>query len=392
MPAPLPPVPRRLAWLHFWNDFTLDFLTPLLPGSVGVAWLGLMEGVADAIGQALRLVTGRASDRSGRRVPWVIAGYSANAVFRPLAGIGMLLAWPWWIVACRIGDRVGKGLRSSAADALVADWVDPAQRPWAYSVMRTSDHAGATAGALTAALVAWVVGEHLHADLGWAVLGLALPMLIMLTLLRGLRDQPAHAPASAAAAPGWWPRERAVRWPLAVVGVASLGAKVSPLLVLVQVAGWGDAQRIAWAPWLVCLGWAALSLAQTVAASFAAWFADRLGAQRCLVMGWLVGAAVFAAVALASGPWLIAAGIAWGVVAGLSEGAEKSWIADMAAPAERATTFGALALLTAGAALAGSAGCGVGMSLIGSWIFLAPAAALALGALGVLIGGRDGGR
>src|SRR5262245_1799306 len=75
----LAPAVRRMGWLHFWNDFTLDFVSPLLPRAVGAAWLGVMEGVADAIGQLLKLFTGRASDRSGRRVPWVRAGYGVNA-------------------------------------------------------------------------------------------------------------------------------------------------------------------------------------------------------------------------------------------------------------------------------------------------------------------------
>ena len=103
----LPATVRRLGWLHFANDLTLDFLTPLLPAGVPVAWLGIMEGVADGVAQVLKLVTGRAADRSGRRAPWVAAGYAGNAFFRPLAGVGMLLGWPLWIVTCRIGDRLG---------------------------------------------------------------------------------------------------------------------------------------------------------------------------------------------------------------------------------------------------------------------------------------------
>ncbi|MBA3685671.1 MAG: MFS transporter [Planctomycetes bacterium] len=386
MPEPLPPVARRLAWLHFWNDFTLDFITPLLPTGVGVAWLGVMEGVADAVGQALKLVTGRASDRTGKRVRWVVAGYSANALFRPLAAIGMLVVWPWWIVCCRIADRVGKGLRSSASDALVADWVAPEQRPWAYSMMRTYDHCGATVGALTAAGVAWYVGEHLHLNLGWAVLSLVVPMVAMLALGAGLRDQPDAARAAAQAPPGWWPREPLVRRPLLIITIASIGARVSPLLVLVQVAGWTDASMTdggAWRPWQICLAWAALNLAQTIASAWAAWFADRLGPHRLLLVGWGVGAVVFTALAWSTGAWALVAGLAWGIVGGLTEGAEKAWLVSVAAPNERATTFGALALLTAGAALIGSSGCGLGLSAVGPLIFLAPAVAMTVGAIGV---------
>ena len=143
-------MPRRIAWLHFANDLTLDFLTPLLPAGVGVAWIGFMEGAADAVGQVLKLVTGRASDRSGRRVPWVAAGYATNAIARPLAGVGMLLLLPWWIVACRITDRVGKGIRGGAVDALCADWTDDTNRARAFARLRVMDHLGATLGGLLA--------------------------------------------------------------------------------------------------------------------------------------------------------------------------------------------------------------------------------------------------
>ena len=84
MAEPHPPTVRRLGWLHFANDFTIDALTPLLPAGVPVAWLGVMEGLADAVGQILKLVTGRLSDAQGRSVPWVRAGYAVNAVARPL--------------------------------------------------------------------------------------------------------------------------------------------------------------------------------------------------------------------------------------------------------------------------------------------------------------------
>jgi MFS family permease len=387
VPEPLPPVPRRLAWLHFWNDFTLDFVTPLLPLGVSAVWIGVMEGLADGLGQALRLVTGRASDRSGRRVPWVVAGYSANALMRPLAGIGMLLAWPWWIVLCRVGDRVGKGLRGSASDALLTDWVEPASRPWAFGLMRTYDHLGATAGALTAAATAWWVGEHLGYDLGWAVLALVVPMVAMLALCAGLRERPGAVAAGSAPA-GWWPQHPGVRVPLGLIAVASLGAKLGPLLILVQVSGWADGQD-GWRAWQMCLAWAALGLAQTLVAAGSAWGAQRLGAQRFLALGWALGAAVFAGLALAPSAWLAWFGLAWGVVAGLTEGAEKAWIADLAGPGERATTFGALGLVGAGAALIGSSACGLGLVWIGAPVFLLPAAAMAFGTIGVSLHPRS---
>jgi len=379
---PLHPVTRRLAWLHFWNDFTLDFISPLLPGQVGVALLGVMEGAADAIGQGLKLVTGRASDRSGRRVPWVRAGYAANAVARPLGAIGMLFGWPLWIVGCRVGDRIGKGLRGSASDALVADWTPAAGRSRAYAAMRTMDHLGATAGALAAAFAAWRWPDQL----GWIVASLVLPMVGMLWLCRGLHDV-GRAP-TAPDQVGWWPRERRLRGPLALITLAALGAKISPLLVLARIAGWPGGEG-SWPVWQACLAWAALGLVQSVAAAGAGVVTERVGPRAFLVAGWFAGAALYAGLALASGWALAIAGLGYAVLAGFTEGAEKTYVADLAPASERATAFGALGLLVAMATLAGSGLCGWGMQpqILGAAVFWFPAAALLAAAVGLGLAG-----
>ncbi len=378
MPSTLPPTPRRLAWLHLANDFTLDFITPLLPAGVGAAWLGLMEGLADGIGQVLKLFTGRASDASGRRVPWVRAGYVTNAVARPLIGVGLLVAWPWWIVACRVVDRVGKGVRGSATDALVADWTHEDQRAGAYAWMRIMDQLGATLGALAVTACAYWFADCL----GWVVCGLVAVTLWVVWLCRGLEDAPRTATPPGTPAVGWWPRGPELRRPLAALSVAALAAKLSPLLVLVQVAGLGgNGAQAPWPLWQVCLGWTVLGLVQMGAAAAAGALTGRLGPVVFLRCGWLAGTAVFITLAVAHGPWLTAAGVAYGVLVGLTEGAEKTWLASLAPRHERAVAFGAMALLSAGASLAGNALCGALLATHASAVFLCLAAALALGAL-----------
>ena len=384
-PQAMPPTVRRLGWLHAANDFTLDFITPLLPAGVPVAWLGLMEGVADAVAQVLKLVTGRRSDATGRRASWVRAGYGTNAVARPLAAIGLLLAWPAWIVGCRIADRIGKGLRGSASDALVADWIDAGGRARAYAHMRTMDHLGATAGALCAAAVAWgLTLDYAHPErLAWVVASLAIPMLVMLWLCRGLSDHPDAKPKNNVAS-GWWPRSPSLRIPLAAIGIASLGAKLAPLLILVQVAGIPltpeqAAAGNAWPLWLVCVAWGAIALVQAGAATLAGVLTDRMGPRWFLVMSWILTAALFATLTFAQGPWLIAAGLGWSVIAGLSDGAEKTWLADLAPKEERALAFGALGVVIAAAMLTGGAVVGFGLLAYGPLIFWLPAAGLVLG-------------
>lgn len=374
-----PSVVRRIAWLHFANDFTLDFLTPLLPAGVGVAWIGVMEGLADGVGQVLKLVSGRASDRSGRRAGWVGAGYLVNAVARPLSALGMLFSLPLWIVGCRIADRVGKGIRGSATDALVADWTGGAQRAHAFARMRTMDHLGATLGGLAAALAAWALAPE---QLWLAVAALAVVALWVAWLARGLRDRLDLPPSDKPVPAGWWPRAPAVRVPLLAIGVATVATKISPLLILVQVAGLpaeGSSER--WPLWQVCLGWAALGLVQAGTSALAGDITARLGPAAMLRIGWLAGAVVFAALAVVSGPWLIAVGLAFGVLAGLTEGAEKTWLAERAPREERALTFGAMALVSAGSALAGNALCGWLLMVWGPQIFAVAAVVAVVGAL-----------
>src|SRR4051812_36386536 len=83
---------------------------------------GLMEGLADSIGSLLRLWSGAWSDRAGWRKGFVVFGYGVTALVRPLAGI---VGAPWQLIGIRVTDRIGKGVRTSPRDALIADSTDP---------------------------------------------------------------------------------------------------------------------------------------------------------------------------------------------------------------------------------------------------------------------------
>lgn len=375
---PLAPAVRRLGWLHFWNDFTLDFVSPLLPKAVGAAWLGVMEGLADALGQVLKLFTGRASDRTGRRVPWVRAGYGVNAAARPLIAVGLWFAWPFWVVGCRLLDRVGKGLRGSSADALVADWTTDAQRPIAYARMRVMDHLGATLGATAAAVAAYAVPERL----GLFVALLAVPALLQLVLVARLQDAPSAAPKTPRAV-GWWPASPSVRRDVFFLGAAAF-ARVSPLL-LIAIPGAG------WPVWQVCAAWAAIGLAQAAVADLAGRAAARWGTRPTVVASWILMAAAYVALAFAGGAARIAAAILAATLSGAAEGAEKALVADRVDASERGTAFGFYTLVVAGAGLAGNAAYGatIAVAAIPTWAQAWPAAAsLLFGGLIALQGRR----
>src|SRR5207237_1346786 len=113
------------------NDVASEMVYPLLPAFLLTTLggnrfqLGLIEGAADSAASVLKLWSGAWSDRAGRRKGFVLLGYALAAVARTLTG---LLTAPWQLLLTRVGDRVGKGIRTSPRDALIADSTPPAIR------------------------------------------------------------------------------------------------------------------------------------------------------------------------------------------------------------------------------------------------------------------------
>jgi MFS family permease len=150
----------RTVWLigliSLVNDGASEMLYPLVPlylSSVlmaGPRAMGIIEGVAEATASLLKLFSGVIVDRTRRAKPWIVFGYGLAGLGRPL--IAFVSSWPW-LLAIRFADRVGKGLRSSPRDALLAASVDDGHRGLAFGVHRAMDNAGAVVGPLVAALL-----------------------------------------------------------------------------------------------------------------------------------------------------------------------------------------------------------------------------------------------
>ena len=116
----LPANVKLLGLTSLVNDIASEMIYPLLPdllrGIMAASYeqvalaIGVIEGIAEAISSILKLFAGGWSDRTGRRKSWIVSGYSIAAFARPLLGLAVL---PWQVLACRVGDRLGKGIRST---------------------------------------------------------------------------------------------------------------------------------------------------------------------------------------------------------------------------------------------------------------------------------------
>ncbi len=152
-----------LGLVSLFTDISSEMIYPLLPLFLttvlggGPAFLGLIEGVAESTASILKLVSGIMSDRVRRRKNLVLAGYGLSAIARPLIA---LATSPLAVLFIRFADRVGKGVRTSPRDALIADSIDPAIRGKAYGFHRSLDNAGALIGPLVATiLLTWFVKD-----------------------------------------------------------------------------------------------------------------------------------------------------------------------------------------------------------------------------------------
>ena len=144
----LHPTVIALAVVSMLHDLAGDMVTPLLPALLatmgsGPAALGLIEGTADATGSLLKLVSGYVADRIGRLKTLTVLGYGVANVLRPL--LGFTSAW-WQVLAIRFGDRVGKGVRGSPRDALVASVTTKESRGYAFGFHHALESLGAVLG------------------------------------------------------------------------------------------------------------------------------------------------------------------------------------------------------------------------------------------------------
>jgi MFS family permease len=322
-----------LGLVSFFTDVSSEMIYPLLPLFLttvlggGAAFLGLIEGVAESTASILKLVSGIVSDRVRRRKKLVLAGYTISSIARPLTA---LAASPLAVLFIRFADRVGKGIRTSPRDALIADSTDPAVRGKAYGFHRSMDHAGAIVGPLIATLLlAWFVS-----DLRTVFWLAAIPgaMAVLLIVLKVREVEPARRKAES----GFLltlPTGR-LRSYLLILLLFTLGNSSDVFLLL-------RASELGVTTARIPLLWTFFHVVKMLSTMPFGALSDRLGRRGVIVSGWGVYALAYTGFAFARTElhvWLLFA--IYGLFYGLTEGVEKALLTDIADPAERGTAFG----------------------------------------------------
>jgi MFS family permease len=348
------PEPRRLprpVWLLGWVSLATDAATeavyPLLPFfltrvlGAGPVSLGLVEGAAEATNSVLKIASGRAADRFGSKRWLVLAGYALSSAVRPLVA----LARGWTeVLAIRVTDRVGKGVRGAPRDAMLAEWAGTDNRGRVFGFHRAMDHIGAVVGPVVASLFLWLYpGEYRTLFALTIVPGAIAVALIFLVPeshsgpSAGVRDAP--KPPSAHSAPAHpagdsTPLPRQLKAFFGVLTLFTLGNSTDAFLLLRLTDAAGGAA-------FVPLMWAALHVVKASVSTAAGTWSDRIGRRLVIATGWLIYAAVYAGFALATSlSTLLALFLTYGFYFGFTEGTAKALVADLAPPSRRGFAFG----------------------------------------------------
>lgn len=323
-----------LGLVSMLTDVSSEMIYPLLPLfltnvlGAGQTFVGLMEGIAESAASLTKLLSGWLSDRLGRRKWLVVAGYALSTVARPLVALALA---PWHVLIVRFTDRLGKGLRTSPRDALIAASTDVAIRGRAYGFHRSMDHLGAVGGPALAFALLLILGDRLRT----LFLLAAIPgILSVFILILQVRETPVGGAAIFKATPGVWrPNGQLTRF-LLVVTLFTLGNSSDAFLLL-------RAQEVGIAAAHLPLLWMFFSLVKAMTGLPGGILSDLRGRRGAIIAGWLVYALAYLGFGVAGQPWHIWVLLGfYGLYFGLTEGGERALIADLVPQDRQASAFG----------------------------------------------------
>lgn len=376
-------LPRNVwavTFTSFLTDISSEMLIHLLPFflanvlGVGTAVIGLIEGVAESTASLLKIFSGYISDKLRARKWLAVSGYALSTLSKPF----YLLAQAWGgVMAIRVTDRIGKGLRTAPRDALIADSIDARHRGLAFGLHRMGDTAGAMLGTLIAAALLWrsqrgaldLAAGTFRTIVLWSLIPAALAVLV---LAFGAREVPLRQRGAPKLSLSGF--DRRFLWFLGAVVVFTLGNSSDAFLLLrARERGLGLVQ--------VLLMVASFNLIYTLISGPAGVLSDKIGRRRIIVFGWLTYGVIYLGFAVASAAWQMWALYAlYGAYYGMTEGTAKALVADLVPAEQRGTAYGVYNAAVGLAAFPASAIAGVLWQGVGSWQGFGPAAPFFFGA------------
>lgn len=350
----LPPTVWALGFTSLFMDVSSELIHGLLPLFLVVnlgasaAVLGLVEGIAEAAAQIVKVFSGWLSDTLRRRKALAVAGYGLAAITKPLFPLASTVTL---VAFARLVDRIGKGIRGAPRDALVADVTPPAQRGAAFGLRQSLDTVGATLGPLLAIGLMALFNDDIRTVLWFAVIPAVISVAILLIFVRDpgpqhlLEDGTKRVPIKLRDLGGLG----RFYWFVVGAGAVFTLARFSEAFLVIRAYDAG--LPLALAPAVV----AVMSIVFALTAYPAGRLQDRFGARPPLLAG--LAALIAADLLLAFGSGLVAVFLAiglWGLHLGLTQGVLSALVAHAAPANLRGTAFGVFGLTVGVATLVAS--------------------------------------
>ena len=377
----LPATVKTLGWISFWADVASELSYPILPlfivGTLSApSWsLGLMEGLSGLVIAILRLWSGIHSDKAGKRVPYIRWGYGISIFAKPL--VGLAANWPL-VLVFRLADRVGKGIRTSSRDALIADSVDPSLSGRAFGYHRMMDTAGAFVGVCIGAVLVWKYPTALRSIL----LLTAIPGLVALAITFLVKEQKSAKPSDEKEKTKLSLKIPREIWPtFAVLGLFGIANSSDTYLLL--YAGFHGV-----APYQVILLYALFNLTYALASSPLGIFSDRIGSGKILIGGWAMFGLCYLLFSRTSGTNLIPLFALYGLSVAATDGISKAYLVQTGSNIPKGTLIGAQYFVIGLTTLAGNLLAGLIWATVSAEAMLVFGGVLALvsaGCLGILV-------
>lgn len=328
------------------TDISSEMIFTLVPLVVvnilggGAIAVGFIGGITESFDAFFRIFSGRISDKLGKRKILAVIGYGFSTIVKPF----MLLTGAWGgVLGVRLGDRLGKGIRSSPRDALIADSVTSDKRGRAFGIHRAMDTTGAFLGLVIAAIIIYAVqGDATNLtkqSYQWMVIIGVIPAIISVILLITLVTEKGLAPVKATSSTVT-PLEtntgfnRQFKLFLIVMAIFTLGNSSDFFVIL-------RAQNLKVTAFEITLMLVLFNLTYVLVSIPAGNLSDKIGRRKLLVVGWLIYALSYFGFALSQNAWnmWLLFGF-YGIYYGIADGVGKAYVADLVPAERRGTAYG----------------------------------------------------
>ena len=330
----LPSLVIKLGILSLFTDMSSEMIFPLLPLFIaslpggGPLALGIIEGIAESTAAFFKLLSGFWTDKVKKRAPFVIFGYSLAGLVRPLIGFAGTV---WFVLAMRFLDRIGKGLRGSPRDAMIADTVPPERRGAAFGFQRVMDHSGAVAGPIIAAILMSFFGFTVRQVIFAAIVPSIVVIILVLTLKEPSKT--VQTP-TVKISPEIGKTSSGFGMLVAAVFIFTLGNS-SDAFLLLRLSEAGIK------PHFIPILWSLHHVLKIAGAWLGGNLSDIFGRKLLMITGLALYAAVYLLFGTVTGNiYLVSIFILYGASIGILEPTESAWVSELSHSDKRGAAFG----------------------------------------------------